>query len=67
MSNHDGRENELAKREFFKHLIVYLIVNTFLIIINLSMAPDFIWFIWPLLGWGLGVCLHAVKVFVRNN
>ncbi len=41
------------------HLFVYLAVNALLIFINLTRSPENIWFIWPLLGWGLGLAAHA--------
>ena len=30
---------------------------------NLYMGTDYIWFIWPALGWGLGVAAHGLTVF----
>ncbi len=41
-----------AKIGFYIHLAVYAGVNILLIIINLSTSPQYIWFKWPLLGWG---------------
>jgi hypothetical protein len=41
------------------HLFVYLAVNALLIGVNLTKSPDTLWFIWPLLGWGLGFAAHA--------
>ena len=41
------------------HLFIYLSVNALLIFINLTTSPDSLWFIWPLLGWGLGLAGHA--------
>ena len=26
-------------------------------------SPDALWFYWPLLGWGIGVLFHGMKVF----
>ncbi len=45
------------------HLFVYLAVNALLMVINLSQSPQSIWFIWPLLGWGLGLAAHAWLVY----
>lgn len=49
---------EKAKREFSIHLIVYVIVNVMLIVINLMYTPKYIWFFYPLLGWGIGIAIH---------
>jgi hypothetical protein len=48
------------------HLGVYVIVNTVLFAINMITSPDTLWFIWPLLGWGIGVALH-VFAFVTEG
>ena len=41
------------------HLFIYLAVNALLIGINLTYSPGNLWFIWPLLGWGIGLAGHA--------
>ncbi len=48
---------------FYGNLTSYIIVNTGLLILNLITSPQHLWFIYPLLGWGIGVALHAMKVF----
>ena len=52
-----------AKLGFYWHLGVYLAVNALLVIINLSTSPEYLWFKWPLLGWGIGVFFHGLGVF----
>ena len=53
-----------AKIGFYTHLAVYVGVNILLIIINLLTSTQELWFKWPLIGWGIGVCFHALGVFV---
>jgi hypothetical protein len=53
-----------AKIGFYIHLAVFVVVNAGLAAINLSTPSDILWFQWPLLGWGLGLVLHALLVFV---
>ena len=48
---------------FYGNLTSYIIVNTGLMILNLVTSPKQLWFIYPLLGWGIGVAIHAMKVF----
>ena len=48
---------------FYGNLSSYILVNTGLIILNLVTSPEHLWFFYPLLGWGLGVVLHAMSVF----
>ncbi len=52
-----------AKFGFYKHLAVYLAVNALLVVINLLTSPGSYWAIWPLLGWGIAIVIHAVSVF----
>lgn len=47
-----------ARRDFLGHLSAYVIVNVFLIFINLWVSPGNIWFPWPLAGWGIGLAFH---------
>ncbi len=48
---------------FYGNLISYVLVNLFLLFINLKYSSEHLWFFWPMLGWGVGVFFHAVKVF----
>ena len=58
-----ARRRVEAKVGFYRHLIVYIAVSVLLIIINFSTSTEYYWFIWPLMGWGLAVLLHAFRVF----
>ncbi|MDJ0954415.1 MAG: 2TM domain-containing protein [Acidimicrobiia bacterium] len=54
-----------AKREFWRHFAVYLVVNAFLVLIWALTSGGYFWPVWPILGWGIGVAAHAVRVYVR--
>jgi len=54
-----------ARMGFYVHAGVFAAVLALLAIVNLATAPDELWVHWVLLGWGLGVALHAVLVFGR--
>jgi hypothetical protein len=56
-----------AKVGFYIHLSVYIAVNLLLIIINLTTSPEYLWFKWPLMGWGIGLFFHAIGVFVFSG
>jgi hypothetical protein len=45
------------------HLIVYGVVNLILFSINMITSPGNLWFLWPLMGWGIGVAFHVLSVF----
>ncbi|WP_395066954.1 2TM domain-containing protein [Flavobacterium sp.] len=48
---------------FYGNLIAYIIFNIFFLVLNIMTSPGELWFFWPLLGWGIGVLFHAMKVF----
>jgi len=52
---------------FTVHLIVYVAVNFLLIAINLLTTPNHLWFVWPLIGWGIGVIGHAGAVIYSGK
>lgn len=51
-------ELEGARRGFAIHAIVYVVVITGLIVLNLTVATGFLWFFFPLVGWGIGLTMH---------
>ena len=51
------------KKEFYKHLVIFAIVMPFLFTINMLTSPFHYWFVYPLLGWGLGLAIHFFTVF----
>ena len=60
---------KLAKRRVFLkkmmswHIIIYLIINVFLVGIFYLTTPDgYFWPIWSIVGWGLGLIIHIVVI-----
>jgi hypothetical protein len=45
-------------RGFWGHARSYVIVIGILGLINLLTGFDYPWFLWPALGWGVGVAFH---------
>lgn len=52
---------------FYTHLITYVVVISFLLVINLVTSADYLWVIWPALGWGIGIVNHGLNVFEVFN
>ncbi|WP_244281191.1 2TM domain-containing protein [Flavobacterium plurextorum] len=48
---------------FYGNLASYVFVNAILIFVNLYTSPEYLWFFWPLLWWGIGVVFHGLRVF----
>ena len=49
--------------KFQKHLFSYLVVNAFLVIIDLITDGSLDWSYWPILGWGIGLAFEARKTY----
>ena len=48
---------------FYSHLVVYVVINLGLFLIDFATGRDSWWFYWPLVGWGIGLLIHAAFVF----
>jgi len=57
-----ARRRAKAKLGWWGHATVYLAVNTMLVAISLASGRQ--WAIFPLLGWGLGLLLHGLSVWL---
>ena len=73
MSNRNLTDEELyqlatkrlaLKKAFFIHLVIYIAVMLLLVVINLSFSST-LWFIYPLLGWGIGVAIHGFTTYSK--
>jgi hypothetical protein len=49
---------EDGRRGFVVDAVAYVIVNAILITVNLLVVPEFLWFFFPLVGWGVGLTFH---------
>ena len=62
-----ARQRVRQKKDFYNHLAVYIVVNAALVVIWYFTGRGYPWFVWPLLGWGIGIMFHALDVFVFNK
>lgn len=77
MTNDDTRDVALReravkrlkkRRDFYGHILVYLLVNSFLVVIWAVTSPGgFFWPVFPLVGWGIGVVMNAWDVYVADE
>ena len=60
-----ARKRAAAKLGWYIHASVYLLVN--LLLLSLSLASGRHWAVFPLLGWGIGLAVHGVVVFLLTG
>jgi hypothetical protein len=53
-----------AKLGWYVHAAVYVVVNLFIFAISHHAFGTRAWSVYPLLGWGLGLALHGIAVFL---
>jgi len=51
------------RRDFAGHLLIYTMVNTFIVVIWALTSSGFFWPIFPIVGWGIGVVMNAWDVW----
>lgn len=62
------RERAVARlkkrRDFHGHLLVYVLVNAFLVVVWALTDPGgFFWPVFPMIGWGIFVVMNAWDVY----
>jgi hypothetical protein len=56
------------RRDFWPHLLVYVMVNTLFVAVWVMTGSDaFFWPIFPIAGWGIGIAMHAWDAFFRSG
>lgn len=68
-TNNDFERYKKAQKQvqeikgFYGNLTSYVVVISVLVFINLRYSPKHLWFFYPMLGWGIGVFFHAMRVY----
>ena len=56
------------RRDFHGHVLIYLLVNAFLVVIWAVTSPGgFFWPVFILVGWGIGVVMNAWDVYFAQD
>ena len=56
-----------AKMGWYIHAMVYLLVNLFIFSVSRYAFGTRPWSVFPLLGWGFGLAMHGLSVFVLGS
>ena len=54
------------KRDFKTHVLVYLVVNAFLVVVWYLSGAGYFWPAWVLGGWGIGLAFNAWAAYGRQ-
>ncbi|MFC5045066.1 2TM domain-containing protein [Aquimarina hainanensis] len=54
-------------KKFYSNLFSYIVIIGFLAGLNYFQNQwRYAWFLWPAMGWGIGVVFHAIKAYRFN-
>ena len=62
-----ARKRASAKLGWYLHALVYVLVNAVVFALSRYAFGTRPWSVYPLIGWGLGLALHGVSVFVLGK
>ncbi len=62
-----ARKRAKVKMDFIRHVAAYLTVMVILAIINNLTDSSYQWWLWPALGWGIGIVAHFLTVFIGDS
>lgn len=62
-----ARKRASAKLGWYTHACVYLLVNIAMFLMSRHGLGTRPWSVYPVIGWGLGLALHGVSVFVLGK
>lgn len=60
----DAIKRVQARMGFLVHVAVYVVANVGFIVIWSLTGRGYPWFVWPALGWGIGLFAHAIGLLV---
>ncbi|MFL6070415.1 MAG: 2TM domain-containing protein [Actinomycetes bacterium] len=61
-----ARKRIEARRDLGTHLVVYLVVNTFVVVMWALTGQGYFWPAWLIAGWGIGLVMNAWDVYGRK-
>ena len=65
MNDFDRAAERVDKKiKFYRNFMAYVLVNAFLAVINFLFTPEYLWVLFPIFFWGIGVVTDFLKAFV---
>jgi hypothetical protein len=55
------------RRDFRNHVVTYVIINAFLVIVWYFTGRGYFWPMWVMIGWGIGLAFNAWDVYGRGE
>lgn len=62
-----ARKRAGAKLGWYLHAAIYVVVNLFIFALSSYAFGHRPWSVFPLIGWGVGLALHGISVFMLGQ
>jgi hypothetical protein len=62
-----ARKRVQAKRDLSSHVVAYVVVNAFLVVVWWLSGQGYFWPVWVMAGWGIGLVLNVWDVYGRRS
>lgn len=69
-SNHQQHSTDKRQHQikgFYAHLISAVVSTALIFVINFMTSSAYLWAVWVFVGWGFGVLVHGLVVFMENG
>jgi hypothetical protein len=67
LSEQQARAQVRRKRAFYVQIGWFVIINVFLLIVNLITSPNDLWFYWITVFWLLGLLINAATIWLKKD
>ncbi len=57
----------LKRRAFYLHLAIFVALQVMIFVIWALAGGGFPWFLFPLMGWGIGIVAHGASAFLMSH
>ncbi|GAK37119.1 MULTISPECIES: 2TM domain-containing protein [Bacteroides] len=65
LTNEKTKMKNQCKLNIIMSIVKYLVVNAFLVFVNLMTTPNYLWVLWVIAGWGIGLILTIVTNYLE--
>lgn len=53
-----------ARMGLVVHLVMYIVMNVGFVVIWWTTGRGYPWFLWPMIGWGMGIVAHVISLAI---
>jgi hypothetical protein len=63
----EAKKRVKAKKKFYKELSTFVGTSIFLVFINVFTSPYYLWCLWAIVPWGIGLVIQGGKIMASSK